>query len=115
MTSGRVIGRLLEIERELEELQPAYADASSRFASLDREVKRRTSEVFLDETGTQRERDAKAHVRVALTVAFSRLADAEEELMRLRALVHVLEQRATIGMSILKRIAAEVPEWTPTA
>lgn len=101
---GQVIARLDEIERDLAERQNDYERAADEKARLSRDWEKRFAICMKKVTGPN-EAARKAHAFVAAVEQddlFERLTDAEARYDALRVVVKVLEDRSTIGMSILR-------------
>lgn len=94
---GAVMDRLAEIENDLADRQNALESAALRWfrAKRDREHDRAVG--FLNAEGTVAERSAIADRETALDGK-----DEEAEWEALRAVVRVMDTRATIGMALLK-------------
>jgi hypothetical protein len=91
------MARLDEIERDLAHRQNALEAAGRSWFVAKRDREKRRAEVFLTSEGTVAERSARADVATALDGK-----DAEAEWEALRAVVRVLETRASIGQSLLR-------------
>lgn len=91
--------RLAEIENDLAIRQNLYEDAASGWFSAQPGIKKAHAEALLgSDFPTVTEKKAKADIAAALAPG----ADREGEYMALKAVISVLETRATVGMSILK-------------
>jgi hypothetical protein len=94
-----VMDRLAEIENDLAIRQNLYEDVAGKWFLAQRDIKRQWATALLTAGGTTvTERKAEADI-VAATCPGSEL---EGEYEALKAVLRVLETRATIGMSILK-------------
>lgn len=92
-----VMSRLTEIEADLAQRQNLLEAAAMRWFRLKRDREREHAVKFIEATGTDGQRKAKA---TAETANIGREAEGEYE--ALKAVVRVLEARATIGQSILR-------------
>lgn len=92
-----VMARLAEIENDLAVRQNVLESAATTWFKAKREKEREWAKEFLLQEGTVAERKAVAD---AETAYIGREAEAEYE--SLKAVVRVLEARATIGQSILR-------------
>lgn len=97
MDAGIVIRRLDEIERDLAHRQNALEAAGEAWFRAKRDKEKARAVAFLSASGTVAERQAIADQQTALD---GRNEEAEWE--ALRAVVRVLETRASIGQSILR-------------
>jgi hypothetical protein len=101
---GLVMRRLAEIEADLCNRQVEYESAAEDRARLTRDWDRRVAIATAQAKGG----DANARKQAALVMAadqddlYDRLKDAEARFAALHAVVKVLEDRSTIGMSILR-------------
>jgi hypothetical protein len=101
---GAVMARLAEIEQDLAERQNAYEDAASERVRLVRDWEKRLATARIHAKGS----DAEARKAAALMTAieaddlYDRLKAAEGTYEGCKAVVKVLEVRATVGMSILR-------------
>jgi len=93
----QVLERLEEIERDLAARQNTLESAAYNWFRVKRDREHARARAFIDATGTVAERQAKADVETAV---MGRHEEAEFEAVR--AVVRVLEARATIGQSILR-------------
>lgn len=92
-----VLNRLAEIEKDLADRQNVLESAATRWYRAKRDKEKHHAEVFLRADGTVAERNALADLECACD---GREDEAEYE--AIRAVVRVLETRASIGQSILK-------------
>ena len=94
-----VMDRLAEIENDLAERQNLYEAAASRWYVARREIERTRARALL--TATE---DSVTEKKARADLAAYNVEDAasEAEYEALKAVIRVLETRATIGMSILK-------------
>lgn len=92
-----VIERLDEIDRDLALRQNLLEAAALTYYRAKRDREHNRAIAFLSSEGTVAERNALADKATALDAR-----DAEAEYEALRAVVRVLETRASIGQSILK-------------
>ena len=96
-TPAAVMARLDEIDQDLAERQHDYETAALDWFRAKREREKERALVFLQSTGTIAERHAQADFRTA------RLGREEEaQFEALKAVIRVLETRASIGQSILR-------------
>lgn len=99
-----VIQRLAKIENDLAERQNEYEQAAEDRARLIRDWGKRIARATAQAKG----RDAEARKQAALVMAaeqddlYDRLMDAEARYAALHAVIRVLTDRSTIGMSILR-------------
>jgi len=94
-----VMARLAEIEDDLAIRQNLYEQAAGDWFTAQREIKRQWATALLaSKAGTVAEKKAAADLAVATCPG----AERESEYVALKAVLGVLETRATIGMSILK-------------
>ena len=105
MDYAQIIERLEAIEADLEARQVDYEAAAGEMHRLIRDYELRLARASLAATGdTATERKARALVAIAAAGdgLYENLKEAEGKYEGLKAAVRVLEQRATIGMSLLK-------------
>jgi hypothetical protein len=94
-----VMQRLSEIERDLAERQGAYENAARRWYEAQRQIRHAHAVALLSSTKPSvTEKKAEADVEAALCDG----SEFEAEYEASKAVIRVLETRATIGMSILK-------------
>lgn len=94
---GPVIARLHEIETDLAKRQNLLEDAAKKWFIAKRDKEHRRAVEFLKASGTVAERNALADQETALD------GKNEEALWEaMKAVVRVLETRASIGQSILR-------------
>lgn len=99
-----VMARLAEIEDDLANRQNEYEEAASNKARLVRDWEKRLASARIHAKGS----DAEARKAAALMTAiekddlYARLMAAEGTYEGCKAVVKVLEVRATVGMSILR-------------
>lgn len=94
-----VMERLAEIENDLAIRQNLYEQAAGDWFKAQRDIKREWATALLaSEAGTVTEKKAEADIVAATCPG----AERESEYVALKAVIGVLETRATIGMSILK-------------
>ena len=121
LSYSQIIERLEEIEADLGERQNEYEAAADDVRRLAREFQLREAHAFMAAKGdTATERKAKATIALAAAEdgIWERMGAAEGRYEGLRAAVRVLEQRGTIGMSLLKaqtREAGPQPQWSRKA
>jgi len=96
-TPAAVLERLGEIENDLAIRQNVLEQAAMQWYTAKRDREKSRAEVFLRTDGTVAERNATADLATA-----QHGAQAEAEYESLKAVVRVLETRASIGQSILK-------------
>ena|ERR1044072_686414 len=94
---GAVTNRLEEIERDLETRQASFESAARNWYRAKRDKEKARAMVFLSSEGTVAERNAKADQATALDGR-----NEEAEYYAIKAVVDVLQTRATIGMALLK-------------
>jgi hypothetical protein len=94
---GQVIARLEEIEQDLAKRQNLLEDAAKGWFRAKRDKEHRRAVEFLKASGTVAERNALADQETALDGK-----NEEAEWEALKAVVRVLETRASIGQSILR-------------
>jgi hypothetical protein len=94
---GQVIARLEEIEQDLAKRQNLTEDAAKSWFRAKRDKEHRRAVEFLKASGTVAERNALADQETALDGK-----NEEAEWEALKAVVRVLETRASIGQSILR-------------
>ncbi len=92
-----VLARLADIEQDLAVRQGALESAASNWYRAKRDREKARAQAFMATDGTVAERNAEADVRTATDGR-----DAEAEYEALKAVVRVLETRASIGQSILR-------------
>lgn len=96
-TPGPVLARLEQLENDLAARQPALESAALAWYRMKREKERKWAVEFIGTTGTVAERKAIADRETAM------MGVAEEaEYEALKAVVRVMETRASIGQSILR-------------
>jgi hypothetical protein len=94
-----VMERLAQIDYDLAMRQNLYEEAAGAWFTAQREIKRQWAVALLaSEAGTVTEKKAEADIVAATCPG----AERESEYVALKAVIGVLETRATIGMSILK-------------
>jgi hypothetical protein len=94
-----VITRLAEIENDLAIRQNLYEDVAGKWFVAQRDIKRAHATALLgSDEGTVTEKKAEADIAAATAPG----SELEGEYEALKAVIRVLETRATIGMSILK-------------
>jgi hypothetical protein len=94
---GLVLRRLEEIERDLADRQNTLENAAMAWHRLKRDKERARAEAFLGAQGTVAERTAQADKQTALMGV-----EEEATYEAVKAVVRVLETRASIGQSILR-------------
>ncbi len=92
-----VLARLDEIERDLAARQNVFESAARSWYRAKRDKEHARAVAFLSAEGTVAERQAHADVQTAL---HGRNDEAEYE--ALKAVIRVLETRASIGQSVLR-------------
>lgn len=94
---GLVMGRLNEIDKDLAARLNALEAAALAWFRVKRDKEHKRAVAFMKASGTVAERNAVAEIETAM------LGAAEEaEWEALKAVVRVLETRASIGQSILR-------------
>lgn len=99
-----IMERLEQIERDLAERENEYGEAAGARARLVRDWEKRLARATAGAKGS----DANARKQAALVLAaeqdglYDDLREAEGAFAALHAVVRVMEQRATIGMALLK-------------
>jgi hypothetical protein len=94
---GAVMARLEEIDADLAIRQNTLESAAKKWFTAKREKEKARAVAFLSAQGTVAERAAKADEQTALDGK-----DEEAEWEAVKAVVRVLETRASIGQSILR-------------
>ncbi len=118
LTYDQILARLEEIERDLGERQGPYEAAAAAKHRLVRDYELRLARAFMvADGGTATERKQAALLALAASEdgLYARMTEAEGEYEGLRAAIRVLEQRAMIGMSLLKahtRESGPSPAWS---
>jgi hypothetical protein len=97
LTPQEIIARLEEIEQDLASRQNEYAEAAEAWVRKDREREQKNAEAYMAATGQVTDRKAAASNESA-TIGM----EEEARYVGVRAVVKVLETRATIGQSLLK-------------
>lgn len=99
-----VIQRLADIEHDLAERMGDYEDAATAKARLVRDWEKRLAAARLNAKGSDAEGRKAAALMTAIEAddLYERLKAAEGAYEGCRAVVKVLEVRATVGMSILR-------------
>lgn len=109
-TRGAIIARLEEIERDLAARQGVLENAAMKWFRAKRDREHARAVAFIGADGTVAERNALADRETC------RLGAAEEaEWEAVRAVVRVLDTRATVGMALLKAEREEQgpqPSWS---
>lgn len=98
-TPGLVIGRLEEIEADLAIRQNALEDAAMRMARAKRDYEREFAIAFLSAQGPQEERKQRARIASELDREYAEATGLWEGL---KAVVRVLETRASMAQSVLR-------------
>jgi hypothetical protein len=101
----QILQRLEAIEEDLAERQTAYEDAAGDMHRLIRDYELRIARASLaahGSTATEKKWRALEAVAASEDGLYEDMKEAEGKYEALKAAVRVLEQRATIGMSILK-------------
>jgi hypothetical protein len=101
----QILERLEAIEADLEARQTDYEAAAGEMHRLIRDFELRIARTSLQtkaDTATEKKWRALDAVAASDDGLYERLKEAEGKYEALKAAVRVLEQRATIGMSILK-------------
>jgi hypothetical protein len=94
-----VMQRLTEIERDLAERQNSYERAAGAWYTAQREIKKAHAIALLSSSkGTVTEKKAEADIAASVCDG----SEFEAEYESLKAVIRVLETRATVCMSILK-------------
>jgi hypothetical protein len=118
LTHEQITERLEEIEADLAERQPKYERSAELVHRLRRDAELRQARAFMaahGKTATERKQEATIAIAAAPDNLYSDLLDAEGVYEGLRAAVKVLEQRAMIGMSLLRastRESGPAPQWS---
>lgn len=94
---GAVVARLEEIDADLALRQNTLEDAARKWFIAKRDKEKARAVAFLSAQGTVAERSAKADEQTALDGK-----NEEAEWEAVKAVVRVLEARASIGQSILR-------------
>jgi hypothetical protein len=94
---GNVMARLEDIENDLAVRQNAWESAARRWFGIQGDLRKDWATAFLTADGNATEKRAAADQAMA-----GRGGHEQAEYEAIRAVVKVLETRATIGMSILK-------------
>ena len=111
LTYAQIQGRLQEIEADLRDRQDEYEASAADMHRLAREYEYRYARALMVATAdTVAERKAQATIAIASAEdsIWDELKTAEARYESLRAAITVLEQRATIGMSLLKTYSREI-------
>ena len=101
----QIVKRLEDIEADLAERQEAFEAAAGDCHRLARDYELRLARVSLESkasTATEKKWRALDAVAASDDGLFEKFKDAEGRYEALKAAVRVLEQRATIGMALLK-------------
>lgn len=110
MTYADVQKRLEDIEADLQKRETALEDAARKWFVAKRDREKARAIAFLSADGTVAERSAKADLETTVVGK-----EAEAEFEALRAVVRVLETRASIGQSLLRSMTRETgpqPQWS---
>lgn len=110
MTYAEVQRRLEDIEADLQKREVALEDAARKWFIAKRDREKARAVAFLSAEGTIAERSAKADLETTVVGK-----EAEAEFEALRAVVRVLETRASIGQSLLRSMTREAgpqPQWS---
>lgn len=105
LTYAQILGRLEEIEADLARLQPQYEAAATEVHRLVRDFELRVARTSLASratTATEKKWRALDAIAAAEDDLYERLKTAEGTYEGCKAAVRVLEQRASIGQSLLK-------------
>lgn len=111
LTYEMVIGRLEEIEADLEQKQGPIEQAAEQAHRLERDMELRLAKGRLAASGdTQTEKKDRALVAIASAddPLYEDYKSAEAKYAGLKAVVKVLETRSMIGMSLLRRFQREM-------
>jgi hypothetical protein len=111
LTYDQILGRLEDIERDLEALQAAYENAAKEVHRKTRDFELRVARVSLSSnasTATEKKWRALDAIAAADDGLYEDLKLAEGIYEGAKAAVRVLEQRASIGQSLLKAASREV-------
>lgn len=101
----QIVARLEAIEEDLEVRQTDYEAAAGEYHRLIRDYELRLARVSMQtkaDTATEKKWRALDAVAASDDGLYEKLKEAEGKYEGLKAAVRVLEQRATIGMSLLK-------------
>jgi hypothetical protein len=107
---GLVLRRLEEIEHDLATRQNVYEAAALAWFRAKRDKERARAIEFMKATGTVAERNAVADRETALMGV-----EAEAEYEALRAVIRVLETRASVAQSVLKSQGREAYQSSTAA
>lgn len=105
LTYDQILGRLEEIEQDLADRQPDYEQSAKDFHRLTRDFElrvARTSMTTKAATATEKKWRALDAIAAADDDLYDRLTTAEGTYEGCKAAIRVLEQRASIGQSLLK-------------
>lgn len=94
---GNVMARLEDIEADLAVRQNAFESAARKWFAMQGDLRKDWASAFLTADGNTTEKRAAADKQMA-----GRGGAEQAEYEAMRAVVKVLEVRATVGMSILK-------------
>jgi hypothetical protein len=95
--AAAVMSRLQEIDDDLAARQPALERAATAWFKAKRDKEERRARAFMAAEGTVAERNAAADLQVCVVGK-----NEEAEWEALKAVVRVLETRASIGQSLLR-------------
>lgn len=105
-----ILGRLEEIEQDLADRQEGFEQAAKDFHTLTRDYALREARTALNTkaaTATEKKWRAADAIAAAEDDLYERLSEAEGAYEGYKAAIRVLEQRASIGQSLLKQAAQE--------
>lgn len=110
MPYNTILERLEAIEADLQERQQGFEDAARDFHKLTRDFELRMARGSLTaraDTATEKKWRALDAIAVSDDGFYEKLKNAEGNYEGYKAAVRVLEQRASIGQSLLKQAAQE--------
>ena len=105
LTYDQILGRLEDIEQDLADRQGDYEDSAKNFHRLTRDYELRVARVSMDtkaNTATEKKWRALDAIAAADDNLYEELKTAEGTYEGCKAAIRVLEQRASIGQSLLK-------------
>ena len=102
MTFAQIQARLEEIDADLLTRTPKLERAAKDYFTVKRDYERAKSEAYLKTTGTVGEREAATVLALWKADAYKSLVVAEADYEAQKAVIRVLETRASIGQSLLR-------------
>lgn len=117
LTYNQIVERLERIEADLGERQEPFAEAAAKYHKLVRDYELRLARAYVASTAKTvngKKNEARIAVAAAEDGPLQKLSEAEGDYEGNKAAVRVLEQRAMIGMSLLKGVGRE-PVMDPPA